>query len=109
MTITWNTDADYKLITSLAASVGSSLQWDKVAELMGDGCTVSALKHRITRLKEKVKLDGNTDKASGSTSKVSKTKPPRKRASKKAEKEKSPEESECDLNDITDGEGLSSA
>lgn len=69
---------------------------------------MSALKHRITRLKEKVKLDGNTDKASGSASKVSKSKP-RKRAGKKAEKKKSPEESEGDMNDTTDGDGLSSA
>ncbi|KAJ5267635.1 hypothetical protein N7478_010443 [Penicillium angulare] len=51
MTITWDSKADAKLMSAFTQT--GSVDYDAVAKYMGDGCTVSAVKHRIARLRDK--------------------------------------------------------
>ncbi|OQD76128.1 hypothetical protein PENDEC_c005G01705 [Penicillium decumbens] len=96
MAIKWNNAADQKLIVALAATLTSQKSWEQVAELMGDGCSVSALKQHIASLRKKLNIDSKLGKASGSASKVTKAR--NKRTSKKQK-----EESDEDENVTTDG------
>ncbi|KAJ5093114.1 hypothetical protein N7456_008975 [Penicillium angulare] len=51
MTINWDTKADAKLMSAFTQT--GSVDYEAVAKYMGDGCTVSAVKHRIARLRDK--------------------------------------------------------
>ncbi|CAI7625610.1 unnamed protein product [Penicillium viridicatum] len=59
MTITWNGKADAKLLAGILATNPNPIDFNALAEYMGDGVTVSALRHRITRLRAKGEEDGN--------------------------------------------------
>ncbi|CRL18338.1 unnamed protein product [Penicillium camemberti] len=67
MTITWNEKADAKLLAGILATSSTPIDFNALAEYMGDGVTVSAVRHRVTRLRAKGEEDGN---ASGSVSPV---------------------------------------
>ncbi|KAJ9485558.1 hypothetical protein VN97_g7805 [Penicillium thymicola] len=53
MTITWNEKADAKLLAGIIATNPTPIDFNALAEYMGDGVTVSALRHRVTRLRAK--------------------------------------------------------
>ncbi|KAJ5591094.1 hypothetical protein N7450_005066 [Penicillium hetheringtonii] len=94
MPITWDSQADAKLLIGIVES--STINYQSVADFMGDGCTVSAVKHRVQRLRERASHAGSgktstnppkspsTPKTKRSTSiKVSKAKPKQKVADSK--------------------------
>ncbi|KAJ5427243.1 hypothetical protein N7465_002313 [Penicillium sp. CMV-2018d] len=80
MTITWNEKADAKLLAGILATNPNPIDFNALAEYMGDGVTVSALRHRVTRLRAKGEEDGNV------TSPVSPEKKRRRGTPKKAAK-----------------------
>ncbi|KAJ5931892.1 hypothetical protein N7516_006381 [Penicillium verrucosum] len=80
MTITWNEKADAKLLAGIIAISPSSIDFNALAEYMGDGVTVSALRHRIARLRAKAE-EGH--EGSSSVSPVAKK---RQRTPKKSDK-----------------------
>ncbi|KOS38832.1 hypothetical protein ACN38_g10357 [Penicillium nordicum] len=80
MTITWNEKADAKLLAGIIAISPSSIDFNALAEYMGDGVTVSALRHRIARLRAKAE-EGH--EVSSSVSPVAKK---RQRTPKKSDK-----------------------
>ncbi|KAL4782494.1 hypothetical protein BJX76DRAFT_358860 [Aspergillus varians] len=55
MPMNWNDQADAKLLVAIITQVGPKLNWAGIAEYMGPDCTVSAVQHRIQRIKEKAK------------------------------------------------------
>ncbi|KAJ5305944.1 hypothetical protein N7508_004959 [Penicillium antarcticum] len=59
MPITWDDRADAKLLAGVLLQNSSGLDFAALAEYMGDGCTISALRHRIVRIKKKVADDEN--------------------------------------------------
>ncbi|KAJ5104147.1 hypothetical protein N7532_004676 [Penicillium argentinense] len=73
MPITWDTQADAKLLAGIVATSSPAINYQAVADYIGDGCTISALKHRIQRIKERAGITGNPRSASGSG--ASKTSP----------------------------------
>ncbi|KAJ5989197.1 hypothetical protein N7481_004407 [Penicillium waksmanii] len=58
MTITWNAEADAKLLVGIITTSNTAIDFEKVAEFMGQGKypPTVALKHRIQRIKEKAGL-----------------------------------------------------
>ncbi|KAL4960316.1 uncharacterized protein BDV14DRAFT_204846 [Aspergillus stella-maris] len=60
MPMVWNDQADAKLLVAILATNDAKLNWAAIAEYMGAGCTISAVQHRIQRLKEKVKAENPT-------------------------------------------------
>ncbi|RAL02418.1 uncharacterized protein BO80DRAFT_443729 [Aspergillus ibericus CBS 121593] len=54
MPMNWNDTADAKLLVGILATTNVKLDMPALASYMGPGCTVSAVQHRIQRLKEKV-------------------------------------------------------
>ncbi|PYI03798.1 hypothetical protein BO78DRAFT_421240 [Aspergillus sclerotiicarbonarius CBS 121057] len=54
MPMNWNDTADAKLLVGILATTNVKLDMNALASYMGSGCTVSAVQHRIQRLKEKV-------------------------------------------------------
>ncbi|CAI7613564.1 unnamed protein product [Penicillium pancosmium] len=71
MAITWDAEADAKLLVGIVTTSNTAIDFEKLAEFMGQGkypptafllkktslhCTVSALRHRIQRIKEKAGL-----------------------------------------------------
>ncbi|PYH99945.1 hypothetical protein BO71DRAFT_393913 [Aspergillus ellipticus CBS 707.79] len=54
MPMTWNDTADAKLLIGILQTSPVKLEFAPLAEYMGPSCTVSAIQHRIQRLKEKV-------------------------------------------------------
>ncbi|CAI7647057.1 unnamed protein product [Penicillium discolor] len=59
MTITWNEKADAKLLAGILATSSTPIDFNALAEYMGDGVTVSAVRHRVTRLRAKGEEDGD--------------------------------------------------
>ncbi|KAF7530303.1 hypothetical protein PCG10_003674 [Penicillium crustosum] len=59
MTITWNEKADAKLLAGILATSSTPIDFNALAEYMGDGVTVSALRHRVARLRAKGEEDDN--------------------------------------------------
>ncbi|OQE42401.1 hypothetical protein PENCOP_c004G00698 [Penicillium coprophilum] len=53
MPITWNDKADAKLLAGILAITSTSIDFNALAEYMGDGATACAVRHRITRLRAK--------------------------------------------------------
>ncbi|PWY94920.1 hypothetical protein BO94DRAFT_571575 [Aspergillus sclerotioniger CBS 115572] len=65
MPMAWNETADAKLLVGILTTTNVKLDMHALANYMGPGCTVSAVQHRIQRLKEKV-VAAATDSAPGS-------------------------------------------
>ncbi|KAJ5963912.1 uncharacterized protein N7479_003788 [Penicillium vulpinum] len=53
MGITWNDKADAKLLAGVLALSRSPIDFEALARYMGEGVTVSAVRHRVTRLRAK--------------------------------------------------------
>ncbi|KAJ5229268.1 hypothetical protein N7489_009976 [Penicillium chrysogenum] len=51
--ITWNEKADAKLLAGILAISPNPIDFNALAAYMGDGVTVSAIRHRISRLRAK--------------------------------------------------------
>ncbi|OQE89334.1 hypothetical protein PENNAL_c0014G06786 [Penicillium nalgiovense] len=49
--ITWNEKADAKLLVGILAINPNPIDFNALAAYMGDGVTVSALRHRVSRLR----------------------------------------------------------
>ncbi|OQE25770.1 hypothetical protein PENFLA_c008G09674 [Penicillium flavigenum] len=49
--ITWNEKADAKLLAGILAISPNPIDFNALAAYMGDGVTVSALRHRVSRLR----------------------------------------------------------
>ncbi|OOF95896.1 hypothetical protein ASPCADRAFT_5225 [Aspergillus carbonarius ITEM 5010] len=60
MPMVWNEAADAKLLVGILATTNAKLDMHALASYMGTGCTVSAVQHRIQRLKEKVVASTST-------------------------------------------------
>ncbi|GES58708.1 AT hook motif protein [Aspergillus terreus] len=56
MGINWNEQADARLLVGVLTTTHQKLDYKALAEFMGRDCTVSAVQHRIQRLKEKIKM-----------------------------------------------------
>ncbi|PWY85165.1 hypothetical protein BO83DRAFT_1194 [Aspergillus eucalypticola CBS 122712] len=54
MPMTWNETNDAKLLVGILTTTNVKLDMHALANFMGPGCTVSAVQHRIQRLKDKV-------------------------------------------------------
>ncbi|KAJ6027632.1 uncharacterized protein N7446_003772 [Penicillium canescens] len=67
MPITWDEKSDAKLLAGVLSQTSTGLDFNALAKYMGDGCTVSALRHRIVRIKKKVADDENLMNASQSS------------------------------------------
>ncbi|KAL4929233.1 uncharacterized protein BDV17DRAFT_290885 [Aspergillus undulatus] len=55
MPMIWNDQADAKLLVAIISTNDAKLNWSAIAEYMGPECSVSAVQHRIQRLKDNVK------------------------------------------------------
>ncbi|KGO46806.1 hypothetical protein PEX1_076800 [Penicillium expansum] len=67
MKITWNEQADAKLLAGILATTPTPIDFRALAEYMGDGVTVSAVRHRVTRLRAKAEAnDGSGTSAPAS-------------------------------------------
>ncbi|KAJ5502534.1 hypothetical protein N7463_005408 [Penicillium fimorum] len=53
MKISWNEKADAKLLAGILATSPTPIDFNALAEYMGDGVTACAVRHRITRLRAK--------------------------------------------------------
>ncbi|KAI9763018.1 MAG: hypothetical protein M4579_000081 [Chaenotheca gracillima] len=89
--VTWDQAMDHKLFVALIKSHDIKVDWAKLAKAIGEDVTVSALKHRIARIKNSVtrpdeNADEQVDTATGdSATPGSKSKPAaRKRGPKKS-------------------------
>ncbi|RAH62091.1 hypothetical protein BO85DRAFT_474625 [Aspergillus piperis CBS 112811] len=58
MPMTWNEVTDAKLLVGILTTTNVKLDMHALAKFMGPGCTVSAVQHRIQRLKDKVSTSG---------------------------------------------------
>ncbi|KAJ5676088.1 hypothetical protein N7462_008985 [Penicillium macrosclerotiorum] len=67
MPMIWDDKADAKLLVGIIAT-GTGVNYDALAEFMGAPCTVSAIKHRIARIKEKAEVSVALPRASPSKS-----------------------------------------
>ncbi|PWY86891.1 hypothetical protein BO70DRAFT_427886 [Aspergillus heteromorphus CBS 117.55] len=65
MPMSWNETADAKLLIGILHTSSVKLDFAALAQYMGPDCTVSAVQHRIQRLKDKVSAGAGTDSASG--------------------------------------------
>ncbi|RAK91614.1 hypothetical protein BO79DRAFT_215300 [Aspergillus costaricaensis CBS 115574] len=54
MPMTWNETNDAKLLVGILTTTNVKIDMHALANFMGPGCTVSAVQHRIQRLKDKV-------------------------------------------------------
>ncbi|OJJ74895.1 hypothetical protein ASPBRDRAFT_204959 [Aspergillus brasiliensis CBS 101740] len=54
MPMTWNETTDARLLVGILTTTSVKLDMHALAKFMGPGCTVSAVQHRIQRLKDKV-------------------------------------------------------
>ncbi|GLA71732.1 hypothetical protein AtubIFM55763_002212 [Aspergillus tubingensis] len=54
MPMTWNETADARLLVGILTTTNVKIDMHALAKFMGPGCTVSAVQHRIQRLKDKV-------------------------------------------------------
>ncbi|KAF3387073.1 hypothetical protein F1880_001267 [Penicillium rolfsii] len=55
MPMSWSPEADARLLIAIINTT-SNINWDAAASFLGSDCTVSAIKHRVARLKEKAGL-----------------------------------------------------
>ncbi|GAD97994.1 AT hook motif protein [Paecilomyces variotii No. 5] len=62
MPMTWNAEADARLLIAIIAVGNPKMDYDKLSEFMGGDCTAYAIQHRIRKLKDKA-----NGKSSGST------------------------------------------
>ncbi|KAL3476806.1 hypothetical protein BJX99DRAFT_258140 [Aspergillus californicus] len=65
MPMIWNDQADAKLLMAIIAKSDAKLNWTAIAEYMGPDCTISALQHRVQRLKDRAKTGTATTKGNG--------------------------------------------
>ncbi|KAJ5167702.1 uncharacterized protein N7482_003296 [Penicillium canariense] len=83
MPMTWDSKADAKLLNGIISTT-STINYEAVADFMGPGshadCTVSAIKHRISRLREKAGIVASSPKSAGRTKDLTSS-PTKKRAS----------------------------
>ncbi|KAI9931484.1 hypothetical protein ASPWEDRAFT_25641 [Aspergillus wentii DTO 134E9] len=109
MPITWNDQNDAKLLVSILSTTTMKPDYKAIAKCMGPECTVSAVQHRIQRLKERVQInkpDADDGAASPSPSTPKKRGRPAgsgKKGGKKAqakEKEQEQEQGEQDDEDM---------
>ncbi|GLA61674.1 hypothetical protein AtubIFM56815_002533 [Aspergillus tubingensis] len=54
MPMTWNETNDARLLVGILTTTNVKIDMHALANFMGPGCTVSAVQHRIQRLKDKV-------------------------------------------------------
>ncbi|KAJ5790876.1 uncharacterized protein N7518_007887 [Penicillium psychrosexuale] len=53
MKVTWNDKADAKLLAGILATNPTPIDFNALAEYMGDGVTACAIRHRVARLRAK--------------------------------------------------------
>ncbi|KAJ9273026.1 hypothetical protein DTO212C5_947 [Paecilomyces variotii] len=85
MPMSWNAEADARLLVAIIAVGNVKMDYDKLSEYMGGDCTAYAIQHRIRKLKDKA-----NGKASGSTPNT-----PSKRKKRSNAKTDNDEESEA--------------
>ncbi|KAJ5607842.1 hypothetical protein N7537_004461 [Penicillium hordei] len=98
MTISWNEKTDAKLLAGILATSPTAIDFNALAEYMGDGVTVSAVRHRVTRLRAKGEEDGNVTSPVSPVVKKRQRRTPKKSAQATAGKSK-------DADAESDGEG----
>ncbi|CEJ56671.1 hypothetical protein PMG11_02872 [Penicillium brasilianum] len=64
MPMTWNPESDARLLIAIISTT-PNINWEAAALFMGKDCSISALKHRVARLKDKAGLPV-TPRAKGS-------------------------------------------
>ncbi|KAJ5916214.1 hypothetical protein N7504_000229 [Penicillium tannophilum] len=82
MPIQWDREADAKLINALATT--GSPDFEAVAKAMGEGVTVSAIKHRLVRIREAAGIPSAREAKKNKTSTSAKAKSSDDRLSAKA-------------------------
>ncbi|RMJ27897.1 hypothetical protein PHISP_01240 [Aspergillus sp. HF37] len=113
--VNWTDQADAKLLVSILHTSTPRIDYAAVAKLMGEDVTISAIKHRIQRLKDKVDASA-TNGAAGSPKSPAKF-PAKKRGrrskakddAKDADKSREPAAKKAKANgDAADGEEAAS-
>ncbi|PLB45246.1 hypothetical protein P170DRAFT_479765 [Aspergillus steynii IBT 23096] len=61
MPMNWNDQADARLLVAILQTMTGKLDTAAIAKHMGTECTVSAIQHRIQRIKEKAANAGEND------------------------------------------------
>ncbi|KAM5442900.1 hypothetical protein MferCBS31731_001770 [Microsporum ferrugineum] len=78
--IIWDDSADMKLLYSIIATSVSKVDYAAVAKMLGDQCTINAIKHRLARIKSKMnQANGNASSPSTTPIKPKRGKPSKKR------------------------------
>ncbi|BCR95753.1 uncharacterized protein AKAW2_20693A [Aspergillus luchuensis] len=67
MPMTWNEVTDARLLVGILTTTNVKLDMHALAKFMGPGCTVSAVQHRIQRLKDKVSTSGTASSPATTT------------------------------------------
>ncbi|KAJ5194260.1 hypothetical protein N7491_001596, partial [Penicillium cf. griseofulvum] len=80
MKITWNEKADAKLLAGILATSPTPIDFNALAEYMGDGVTACAVRHRVTRLRAKA---SETNDGNGTSTPVSPVAKKRQRSTPK--------------------------
>ncbi|GLB03642.1 hypothetical protein AtubIFM57258_008883 [Aspergillus tubingensis] len=77
MPMTWNETNDAKLLVGILTTTNVKIDMHALAKFMGPGCTVSAVQHRIQRLKDKVSTStpGGTASSPATTATTTMTSP----------------------------------
>ncbi|PLB41536.1 uncharacterized protein BDW47DRAFT_122578 [Aspergillus candidus] len=65
MPMVWNDTADVKLFMAVLSTTNPKLNYQQLADIMGPGCTPSAIQHRIQRLKAMVANNDNATTNNG--------------------------------------------
>lgn len=79
MGINWNEQADARLLVGVLSTTHQKLDYRALAEFMGKNCTVSAVQHRIKRLKEKIKTPPSDSGSASASAPPTPTASPAKR------------------------------
>ncbi|KAJ5892220.1 AT hook motif protein [Penicillium subrubescens] len=66
MPMSWSPEADARLLIAIINTT-SNINWDAAASFLGEDCTVSAIKHRVARLKEKAGVPSTPRTKGGKT------------------------------------------
>ncbi|OJZ92470.1 hypothetical protein ASPFODRAFT_28240 [Aspergillus luchuensis CBS 106.47] len=75
MPMTWNEVTDARLLVGILTTTNVKLDMHALAKFMGPGCTVSAVQHRIQRLKDKVSTSGTASSPATTTATTTMTSP----------------------------------
>ncbi|PGH17705.1 hypothetical protein AJ80_04713 [Polytolypa hystricis UAMH7299] len=92
MPITWNDATDAKILVGILKTAKPKIDFDALAQYVGDGCTAYAVQHRIRKIQAKASLLGSGTTGTGTGSDAPNTPPTPAKRSKAATKKKNPAE-----------------